>query len=187
MANSGNKFRLLLQADIDDKALKAKIQALNKNKNNGLDLIIKPKAPSDLQSQLNKLSEKYSFRLDVKLDFSAIENQIKKFQSQLGQIEEKLKPDKSAGFSVKIDTESGEKALDALRRRIEDIKQEATSVEKYRMWTDIDPETGENITRATVTYTDNVGKAYTETLKWKKSVDDVGNSISSWETVRAIS
>jgi TP901 family phage tail tape measure protein len=130
-----------------------------------------------IKTQLDAIANKYVINLKVNVDDKGLGD----VKAGIGEVQKEAEKKK---VTIRIDTQSGDKSLVALKQRIEEIKKATgTDAVKYTIFTDIG-KNGEKIQRAVLTYSDGISKTVQETLKWKTTTKEVGDQIqkiSKWQ------
>lgn len=154
-----NTMKLNLQTELDKiKGLKTTISKVGLDTN-----VIK----NDIQTQLNALN----FAIKIgNVDTSGIDNVINKTK-QATQEAQQFK--NVMGKSLNIG--DGAKAFDDLQRRANEIRNTVDSLAKINFNT---TKNG-GVKDATITYTDNMGKLVTETMKWKQVISEVDGVVKN--------
>ena len=132
---------------------------------------------SKLQTQITAMQKQFTFNLKVKLDFSDIENQIKLFQSQLGEIQKKIQqavqnvtPTSKPGTNVPGAPAGIAKITDAYNefdKILKSIDTDFMKISSYNFGTRM-IDGAKKATVATVAYTDSLGKAQKVMYYWNE-------------------
>lgn len=125
--------------------------------------------PSNLQSQIDAISEKYSINLKVNADNSAIAD----LQAKIQQVQSKLAQTPQTDWINALNTE---KALDIIKQKIQDIQSSGKGMNVgYTMSTvpavDESGTAFNAVTKATISYTDALGTLQTMNLQYSESAN----------------
>ncbi len=154
-----NKVKTDLQKQLDNvKGISAKID------NATFDVA---KLQNSIQTQLNSMN--FTFKIN-NVDVSGIDNVINKTK-QASKEAEQFK--NVMGKSLNIG--DGAKAFDDLQRRANEIRNTVDSLAKINFNTNKNG----GIKDATITYTDNMGKLVTETMKWKQVMSETDGVVKN--------
>lgn len=125
--------------------------------------------PSNLQSQIDAISEKYSINLKVNADNSAIAD----LQAKIQQVQSQLSQTPQTDWINALNTE---KALDIIKQKIQDIQSSGKGMNVgYTMSTvpavDESGTAFNAVTKATISYTDALGNLQTMNLQYSESAN----------------
>jgi len=128
---------------------------------------------ANIQAELDKLAGKYKINLDIQMGGGNIEQAKTTVKNQVNEIRQSaIQQTQASENSLLINLPKEVKTLNEARDHITQVLNSMKNVEKIKI---VDTTAGgnEGMISATIKYTDSVGKARTETLRWKLSMEEV--------------
>lgn len=137
---------------------------------------------SKLQDQLNTIGGKAKYKLPiaVELDPESTQKELEKLKKQVQQVEQSVSKAGGGAVKVNVDTKEGVASLNALQRKIDEIKSsKKIPAVDYSIVT-----TKDGIQQATLTYMDEYKRKQVEVYAWKTRINEENEEESYWEQVK---
>jgi len=138
---------------------------------------------SNLDGQIRALSTQIKERLVLKLKIDASDLQV--LTQQIDQAQRKLKTKTITKDSMFVNKQVEKQAFDEITAKMREVKKGVTDLAVTKLNMKVDSKGVERLGSAVLKYTNETGKAVTETMKWTtalKTVDGVQTKIRTFRT-----